>query len=37
MSSPKEKNNENFQIPSSHVDLLKYMAARGRGYFALYG
>ena len=26
-----------YQIPSSHVDLSKNMAVRGRGYFALYG
>ena len=25
-----------YQIPSSHVDWLNNMAARGRGYFALY-
>ena len=25
------------QIPSSHVDLSKNMATKGRGYFALYG
>ena len=26
-----------FQIPSSHVDWLQNMAARGQGCFALYG
>ena len=26
-----------YQIPSSHVDWLKNIASRGRGYFALYG
>ena len=26
-----------YQIPSSHVDWSKNMAAKGHGYFALYG